>query len=67
MQTIKLHIEDSKVETILNIINSLKSNIVTSYEIINETSEEKEFQKLSEPELQKVWDNKEDSVYDTFL
>ena len=67
MQTIKLHIEDSKVDTILNIINSLKSNIVTSYEIINETSEDKEFQKLSEPEFQKDWDNKEDSVYDKFL
>ncbi len=67
MQTIKLYIEDSKVETILNIINSLKSNIITSYEIINETSEEKEFQKLSEPELQKVWDNTEDAIYDKFL
>ena len=67
MQTITLHIEDSKVETILNIINSLKSNIVSSYEIMSEVSEEKEFQKLSDPELQKVWDNSEDSVYDKFL
>ena len=67
MQTITLHIEDSKVETILNIINSLKSNIVSSYEIRSEVSEEKEFQKPSDPELQKVWDNSEDSVYDKFL
>ena len=67
MQTIKLHIEDSKVDTILNIINSLKSNIVSSYEIVNDTEEEKDLQKLSEPELHKVWDNKEDSVYDKFL
>ena len=67
MQTIKLHIEDSNVDTILNIINSLKSNIVTSYEIINESSEEKEFQKLSTSEFRKIWDNKEDSVYDEFL
>ena len=67
MQTIKLHIEDSKVDTILNIINSLKSNIVTSYEIINDSSEEKEFQKLSASEFQKIWDNKKDSVYDKHL
>ena len=67
MQTIKLHIDDSKVDIILNIIKNLKSNIVTSYEIINEPSEEKEFQKLSETEFQKSWDNKEDSVYDKFL
>ena len=67
MQTIKLYIEDSKVDTILNIINSLKSNIVTSYEIVNDTSEEKDLQKLSEAELHKIWDNKEDSVYDKFL
>lgn len=67
MQTIKLHIDDSKVAIILNIINSLKKDIVSSYEIIDENSQEKEFLKLSEKTLQKIWDNSEDSIYDKYL
>ena len=60
MQTIKIEVDDSKVEIILNIINNLKSNIITNYETINESSQEKEFPKLSESEFMKIWDNKED-------
>ena len=34
MQTIKLEIEDSKVDIVLNIIQNLKDNIITKYEIV---------------------------------
>ncbi len=67
MQTIKLHIDDSKVNVFLNIINSLRKDIVSSYEVIDENSQEKEFRNLSEKTLQHIWDNKEDCVYDKYL
>lgn len=67
MQTIKLEIEDSKVDVVLNIIQNLKDNIITRYEIINDQKESKDFTSISEKALETVWDNKEDSVYDKFL
>ena len=42
MQTIKLEIEDSKVDIVLNIIQNLKDNIITKYEIVSEIKEHKD-------------------------
>jgi len=67
MQTIRLEIEDSKVDIVLNIIQNLKDNIITKYELINTQQESKEFTKLSQSSFSTVWDNKEDEVYDKFL
>ncbi len=33
MQTIRLEVEDSKLETVLNIIQNLKETLITRYEI----------------------------------
>ena len=67
MQTIKLEIEDSNVDIVLNIIQNLKDNIIAKYEIVNEQKESKDFANISQKSLEIVWDNKEDSVYDKFL
>lgn len=67
MQTLKLEIEDSKIDIVLTIIKNLKNDIVKSYEIIGQSNETKEFGKLSEKSLNNVWDNAEDSEYDRFL
>ena len=67
MQTIKLEIEDSKVDIVLNIIQNLKDNIITKYEIVSEIKENQDFINISEKSLEKIWDNQEDSIYDKFL
>ena len=67
MQTIKLEIEDSKVDIVLNIIQNLKDNIITKYEILNDSKESKDFMKLSQSSFDTVWDNDEDGIYDKFL
>lgn len=67
MQTIRLEIEDSKVDIVLNIIQNLKDNIITKYEIVNNQKESKDFMNISEKSLETIWDNQEDSVYDKFL
>lgn len=67
MQTLKLEIEDSKIDIVLTIIKNLKNDIVKSYEVIGQPNETKEFSKLSEKSLNNVWDNAEDSEYDRFL
>ncbi len=67
MQTLKLEIEDSKIDIVLTIIKNLKNDIVKSYEVIGQPNEIKEFGKLSEKSLNNIWDNAEDSEYDRFL
>ena len=67
MQTIKLEIEDSKVDIVLNIIQNLKDNIITKYEIVSEIKENQDFINISEKSLEKILDNQEDSIYDKFL
>lgn len=67
MQTIKIEVEDSKVDVVLNIIENLKSDVIKRYEIIKTNYEQKDFTKISNQSLSKVWDNKEDSIYDQFL
>lgn len=66
-QVIKLEIDDSKLDIFMNIIQNLKENIVLKYEMINDNIEHKDFIIASEKSLEKVWDNKEDNVYDKFL
>lgn len=67
MHTIKLEIEDSKVDIVLNIIKSLKEDVITKYEVIADKKESKDFINISQQSLEKTWDNEEDSVYDKFL
>ena len=67
MQTIKLEIEDSKVDIVLNIIQNLKDNIITKYEIVNNHKESKDFMRLSQNSFDTIWDNDEDEIYDKFL
>ena len=67
MQTIKLEIEDSKLNIVLNIIQNLKDDVITKYEIINENREQKDFINISQVSLENIWDNNEDSVYDKYL
>lgn len=67
MHTIRLEIEDSKVDVVLNIINSLKEDVITRYEVIADQKKSKDFINISQQSLEKIWDNEEDSVYDKFL
>ncbi len=57
MQTIRLEVEDSKLETVLNIIQNLKESLITKYEISNDGQE------FSED----IVNNSEDGIYDKFL
>jgi hypothetical protein len=67
MQTIKLEIEDSKVDVVLGIIKNLKEGIVTKCEVVAEDKEFTDFVNISQKPFEKVWENDEDSVYDKFL
>lgn len=67
MQTIKLEIEDSKLNIVLNIIQNLKEDVIAKYEIVNEEKDQKDFIKISQKSFEKIWDNKEDSAYDKYL
>ena len=67
MRTIKLEIEDSKLDIVLNIIQNLKDDVVKKYEVINEDKDQTDFIEISQKSLKKVWDNQEDSVYDKYL
>jgi len=50
MKTVKLEIEDSK----LNIIQNLKDDVITKYEVVNESKEQKEFISISHSSLEKI-------------
>ena len=63
---IQLEIEDSKKDIIFNIINNLKKDIIKKYQILDDKKENKDFISLSNKSLSKIWDNKEDSIYDEF-
>jgi len=64
---IQLEIDDSKKDIIFNIIHSLKEDIIKKYQILDDKKENKDFISISNPSLSKIWDNKEDSIYDKFL
>ncbi|MFP4333384.1 MAG: hypothetical protein ACLFQJ_08785 [Campylobacterales bacterium] len=67
MQTVKLDVEDSKLDVVLTIIQNLKDNVVANYEVISDKKESKDFVNLSQKSFEKIWENKEDSKYDRFL
>jgi len=67
MQTIKIQVEDSKIDIVLNIIQNLKYNVIAKYEVVNENIETKDFVNISTKSLESVWNNSEDAVYDKFL
>ena len=67
MQTIKLEIEGSKVDIVLNIIRNLKDNSITQYEIVNDRIKSKDFTKLSQSSFETIWDNDEDGIYGKFF
>ena len=67
MTTLQLEIEDSKLDIVLNIINSLKDDIIKRYEVKSDTKENNDFIAISQDSLEKIWDNEEDSVYDKYL
>ena len=67
MRTIKLEVEDSKLDIVLNIIQNLKDDVVKRYEILNEDKDQRDFIEISQKSLKKIWDNKEDSIYDKYL
>jgi len=67
MQTLRLEVEDVKLDVVLNIIKNLKDNIISKYEIINNDIEQKDFINISQTSLESIWDNEEDSVYDKYL
>lgn len=67
MRTLKLEVEDSKFEIVLNIIQNLKDDVITRYEVINEDKEHTDFMSISKESFEKVWDNQEDEIYDKYL
>ncbi|NOR54716.1 MAG: hypothetical protein GQ531_00760 [Sulfurovum sp.] len=67
MKTIKLEVEDSKLDILLTIVKNLKEDVVSKYEVINDSIENKDYHRISEESFTKIWDNSEDSVYDKYL
>ena len=67
MTTIKLEVEDSKLDIVLTLVKNLKKDIVNTYEIINDSQENKDYHRISEETLTQIWDNKEDAIYDKYL
>ena len=67
MQTIKLEVEESKVDLVLAIIKNLKEDIISRYEVLKTDQETKEFMALSNQTLDDIWNNKEDEIYDKYF
>ncbi len=67
MQTLIIDVKDNKLDVVLTIIKNLKDDVIESYHIDSKKQESTDFMKLSNVALEKVWDNKEDSVYDKYL
>lgn len=67
MQTITLKVEDSKLATVLNILDNLKENLITKYEVGLSKKELEDFQKLANKSFEDIWNNSEDEIYDKYL
>ena len=59
--------DDNKINEIINILKKYKSDIIEKIEVIDDKEEIDLYQKISNSEFSKIWDNKEDSVYDRYL
>jgi hypothetical protein len=67
MQTIKLVVEDAKLDIVLEFIKNLKEDMIRHYEVLGDKEEERDVINLSNRVLESIWDNSEDSEYDKFL
>ena len=67
MQTLIIDVKDNKLDIVLNIIKNLKDDVIENYYIDLKKQEDVDYMKLSNTAMEKIWDNKEDSVYDKFL
>ena len=67
MQTIKLEVEESKIDLVLNIISSLKDDIIKRYEVLDRDKEQEELISISNRSFDEIWNNEEDSIYDKYL
>ena len=67
MKTVKLEIEEDKLDIVLNIIMNLREDLVKKYEVVDSDKERQNFIEISQEPLRKIWDNEEDDVYDKFL
>ncbi len=59
--------KDNKLDIILTKIKNLQDDVIESYCFDPKKQKNSDFMKLSNTALEKVWDNKEDSVYVKFL
>jgi len=64
---LQLEIKDEKADIFLYFLEKFKDDIVNKVNIIDENIEEKTLLSLSNNSLDKIWDNKEDSIYDKYL
>ena len=63
-----LNIKDDYVNEFFSFLKSIEDKAIISKIIKSQnTQEDKEFSKLSNQHLEKIWDNQEDSIYDKFI
>ncbi len=68
MGRVILEVDDSQLDRTLEVLNALKDVMIVDIKLKDENiNEEKDFIKLSNSSFEKIWDNKEDSIYDKFL
>lgn len=67
METITIDVKDNKMDIVLTIIKNLKDDVIEGYHLNRDSQENNDFMKLSNNAMERVWDNKEDSVYDKYL
>lgn len=67
MQTVTIDVKDNKLDIVLTIIKNLKDDVIEGYHVDFKNQENSDFMKLSNVTLEKIWDNKEDSIYDKYL
>ncbi|MEA2048969.1 MAG: hypothetical protein U9O64_11065 [Campylobacterota bacterium] len=67
METITIDVKDNKMDIVLTIIKNLKDDVIEGYHLNRDSQESNDFMKLSNNAMERVWDNKEDSVYDKYL
>jgi len=67
MEAVKIYVEDGKSQDLIKYLKNLKKDLVKKIEIFKEKNELDSFNNLSLKSFEKIWDNKEDSIYDRFL
>jgi len=66
MQKITIEVKDNYMNNVLEMLHSLQGVMIDRIKLVPENSEkiESDFMKLQVPSMEKVWDNKEDEVWD---